>query len=101
MDERAAMEIQDDIATWFFKASPADAPDTEEQADSIGGWTAFASYMSFGMYADFRAPLKNALGRVNFPTLIVIEHILARNPASAQEYMTLFPASRIMSRVIQ
>lgn len=103
MDENAAMEVQSDIAKWFFKASPADAPETEEQADSIGGWTAFASYMSFGMYADFRTPLKNALGAVNFPTLIVngSEDILFPNPASAQEYMTLFPASRIMSRVIR
>lgn len=74
MNEKEAAELHAGFSEHFFRACPdMYYPPEARQAgeDSIGGWAAFATYLSLGIEYDYRAVLKKRLQGARFRTLIV------------------------------
>lgn len=100
-DEKAMQEQQKEFLEWYCKADENFANVRERQQNEVGGWTAFASFVSLGMEADFQPQLKKRLQHANFKTIVVTGTEDLMNPTIRRIYASLFPPDMVDCKEIE
>lgn len=94
MNEKEAAKLHAGFSEQFFRACPdMYCPPEVRQADedSIGGWAAFATYLSLGIDYDYRVVLRKRLEAARFRTLIVNGKDDIVPVEEGMSFATLFP----------
>lgn len=95
MNEREAAELHSCFGEQFKLACPDMYYPPEFGDGGIGGWAAFATYLSLGMEYDYRPVLKKRLKQATFRTLIVNGKDDMVPVTEGETYAELFPAELV------
>lgn len=95
MNEREAAQLHAGFGEFFRKACPGMFYPPEYGGDAIGGWAAYATYLSLGMEYDYRPALQKRLKRAKFRTIVVNGKDDLVPTSEGRLYAKLFPAELV------
>lgn len=101
LTDLSASKLHAGFAEQFRKACPDMFVGEEPALEDVGGWAAYATYMSLGMEYDYRSVLKRKLRGAQFRTVVVNGSDDLVPPQEGEPYAALFPKGTVEQKIIE